>query len=564
MPQSRNTQKTGAAHSRPADASDRPSSVRDEDLVETIQFLLDTRKTLLDLATQVDEALRVIRAADDAGALRPALQKIATATTPKPHTTPPSKTNKFTPTEEQIAVLRRAHDPVLKITALAGTGKTTTLKLYAQRRGRQKGLYVAFNKAIADEAKRSFPDRVECRTINSLAYRALGVHRHRNQLRSAVYPQQVARVVGLSGSLFGYARTSLLSAVLEAIWSFCQSADDEITAAHASLRNLEATQWVAERAQDLWCRMSNFEDASVPFTHDVYLKKWQLEQGGNNLPFDYLLVDEAQDLNPVTAAIIDRFPGDKVYVGDQWQQIYGFRGAINALKTINAPELYLTRSFRFGQAVADVANRILNFALERPKRPVLGNPEIESSVSTQGDVAAVICRTNAGVFEIACEAQHRLHILGGFEDAAELLLSAHALKTKAMDRVKHRAIRRFRSWQDLLDYLDELDDPELSMITKIVRKYGPDLPAMIEDVRSRIVDEDAADLTLTTLHRAKGREWAAVGLAHDFRHPEEIAAQRAQRPSPELEEEIYLLYVAATRARQFLRLPGELSDTLAP
>lgn len=75
------------------------------------------------------------------------------------------------PTEEQLNALTMALDgKSFKVVAYAGAGKTTTLKLIGERlRGR--GLYLAFNKAIAQEAQQKFPRHVECRTFHSLAYR---------------------------------------------------------------------------------------------------------------------------------------------------------------------------------------------------------------------------------------------------------------------------------------------------------------------------------------------------------------------------------------------------------
>lgn len=50
-----------------------------------------------------------------------------------------------------------------------------------------------------------------------------------------------------------------------------------------------------------------------------------------------------------------------MYVGDRHQAIYGFRGASNAMELIPSDEtFYLTGSFRFGNEVAEVANRILD------------------------------------------------------------------------------------------------------------------------------------------------------------------------------------------------------------
>ena len=65
---------------------------------------------------------------------------------------------------------------------------------------------------------------------------------------------------------------------------------------------------------------------------------------------DVLLVDEAQDTNP---AMLDVFlrqkKTTKIIVGDPHQQIYAFRGAVNALDLVRPDVTYhLTQSFRFG------------------------------------------------------------------------------------------------------------------------------------------------------------------------------------------------------------------------
>jgi len=71
----------------------------------------------------------------------------------------------MTPAEEQQAIIgayRTGRSLVIK--AGAGTGKTTTLKMLGAERPGRKGVYVAYNKAIAQDAKRTFPAGVQCAT----------------------------------------------------------------------------------------------------------------------------------------------------------------------------------------------------------------------------------------------------------------------------------------------------------------------------------------------------------------------------------------------------------------
>lgn len=75
----------------------------------------------------------------------------------------------FTPTDEQSAArdtFVAGHSFVLQ--AGAGTGKTSTLKLLAETEPERKGLSVAFNRAIAQEAQAKFPPNVTVKTIHAL------------------------------------------------------------------------------------------------------------------------------------------------------------------------------------------------------------------------------------------------------------------------------------------------------------------------------------------------------------------------------------------------------------
>jgi hypothetical protein len=61
------------------------------------------------------------------------------------------------------------------------------------------------------------------------------------------------------------------------------------------------------------------------------------------------------------------------------------------------------------------------------------------------------------------------------------------------------------------------------------------------------VPEHAADEVISTAHRSKGREWSSVSLADDFPDPDERDLS---------DEEMRLLYVAATRAQHALDVSG--------
>jgi superfamily II DNA or RNA helicase len=75
------------------------------------------------------------------------------------------------PTGEQQANLDAAvTGGSVSISAAAGSGKTSTLRMIAEARPKTQMLYLAFNKAIQVEADGSFPPNVTCNTAHALAY----------------------------------------------------------------------------------------------------------------------------------------------------------------------------------------------------------------------------------------------------------------------------------------------------------------------------------------------------------------------------------------------------------
>jgi superfamily I DNA/RNA helicase len=92
---------------------------------------------------------------------------------------------------------------------------------------------------------------------------------------------------------------------------------------------------------------------------------------------------------------------------------------------------------------------------------------------------------------------------------------------------------------------------------QVVAQYGRALPALVADLRRRAVAHPGmAERVLATAHKAKGLEWPRVRLGADFPGLGELhAADRdgvAYLTPEERDQELHLLYVAATRARRQL------------
>lgn len=471
-----------------------------------------------------------------------------------------------TPTPEQAAIVAAFRTgKSLVIEAGAGTGKTSTLKMLAaaadDMRGGRRGLYVAYNRAIADDAKRDFPQSVQCSTAHSLAYGAVG-RNYRHRLNGPRVPaRETARILRINepvkiGDLY-VAPNQLARLAMEAVSRFCRSADPEPSGYHVPkkpglddpdvLRELRAV--ITPLARRAWDDLRS-TDGRLRFDHDCYLKLWALSEP--RLPAGYVMLDEAQDANPVILDVVTRQKDAQlIAVGDRSQAIYGWRGAIDAMDQFPAEvRLSLSQSFRFGSAVAREANKWLTVL--GAELQLTGYHRISSMLARLENPDAILCRTNA---EAMAQAMHSVKagrntaIVGGGSDIRKLAEAAVTLKAGA--GTDHPELYAFRTWSEVQDYAE--NDPggsDLKVLVQLIGSHGPDV---IMDVIDRLCDERRAEVVISTAHKAKGREWNSVRIASDFREPKKT---EDDEPGPIPREDAMLAYTAVTRAKLTLDRAG--------
>ncbi|MFF3459670.1 UvrD-helicase domain-containing protein [Streptomyces sp. NPDC002730] len=472
------------------------------------------------------------------------------------------------PTDEQAAaadVFRAGHH--LALQAGAGTGKTSTLILLASST-RRRGRYIAFNKAIAHDAAARFPATVTCKTAHSLAFAAIG-HSYARRLNG---PRQAGWRTGMALGITKPVRIgerdvthkALSHAVLNTVTRYCHSADRTLTRHHVPpLRGLEDKDLHAQLAQVVlpfarkaWADLQHPDDGVVRFDHDHYLKIWALSDP--KIDADFLLLDEAQDTNPVLEQVFiaQRAHAQLVMVGDSAQAIYGWRGARDVMTGFDGQALSLSQSFRFGPRLATEANRWLAIA-DAPIR-LTGSTAIPTELAPVEDPDAVLCRTNIGAMtEVMTHlaAGRRVALAGGGESLRALATAARDLKEGR--RTWHPELLLFPSWGELQDYAEH--DPaggDLKPFVDLIDQHGPEAILAAVD---QLAPEAHADVTISTAHRAKGREWANVRIATDFTPPKDTD-QRDENgrplPGPIDDGEARLAYVAVTRTRSRLDLGG--------
>lgn len=492
------------------------------------------------------------------------------------------------PTEEQeeiVSALRSDRNIVVQ--ARAGTGKTATLVMATRTQPYRRILYLAYNKAIAVDARRKFGGNVECRTLHSLAF----AHAKRWMRDRLTMPRQngrmVAAILGISRPLvisrdsFDMPIEARLSAhhlgrlTIEGVRRFCYSADPEIDERHAPKQPGLTPGAQEHLAQELvpWMQRA-WADLTSPvghlrLEHDHYLKLWAMTNP--QLPFDLILLDEAQDSNRLTSHLIaSQHHTQTAAVGDSAQQLYGWRGAFDALDHFtNHDLLYLTQSFRFGHAIANVGNVFLRLQDARPL--VRGHAQIPSRL-VEDMIApdAILCRTNAGAMEevIGQLELGRATFLQGGGDAIRRMAEA-AIELQDGMGTNNPELCAFTSWSEVRDYVEvDPSGSDLRAFVRLVETHGADVVIEACDKLinppsgDRLGGPSAAEIPLgavvvSTMHRSKGLEWSKVRIGRDVPGPRiDPETWTIREPSP---AEMMLNYVAATRARHDLD-PGPLRE----
>lgn len=471
----------------------------------------------------------------------------------------------FRLTDEQGAVSDGvASGDNLVVEAGAGAGKTSTLKASAKRiRGRAR--YLAYNSAAAKEAKASFPTNVKCSTIHGCAWRSTGVayaERRRVPLPGPDgAPRQpgwrVAEILRITQTIMcdqvPVEPHQLGRIVIETLNQWCCGIDPAITTEHVPWQrglsqagNAYLASEIVPLARRAWQDVRDVDNGQLNVAHDFYLRMWW-DSGKAKLWERVVLYDEAQDANPLAAAIIQSQQAQLVAVGDSYQSLYEWRGAINALDDWPADQvLYLTQSFRFGEAVAEEANKYLE--LMGAKMRIRGTPARRSLVVPELELPrAVLCRTNMGAMaEVmkALDAGRKPALAKGgetikaFAEAARQLQDGH--------RTAHPDLFAFPTWEAVKQYVETEEGQDLRVSVSLIEDYGADQLIAIVD---SLADDRNADVTISTVHGAKGLEWSTVGIGEDFLQPG-FDSEGHRRPMSRTLG--MLAYVAVTRPREVL------------
>jgi F-box protein, helicase, 18 len=439
-------------------------------------------------------------------------------------------------TAEQEAIINAAGN--IKVTAVAGSGKTTALIAYAQNKpANARILYLAFNKTVKTEAQKKFGalglHNVRVETAHSLAYRHI-VYRHGYTVSQQGYrTNEVANLLSLQAGGEKHAAFMMANHINKFIAYFCNSSAtkvqelnylDVVTDAKAKKFVAHFYPYIEDGTRRLLARMNS---GDIAVTHDFYLKKFQLSHPV--LSYDYILFDEAQDASAAMLHIVTRQQATKIIVGDTHQQIYGWRHAVNALEQTPFTTLQLSVSFRFGADIAGLARHVLGWKAHLQKT--------DAEVALQGmgtckaiRTKAIIARSNLGLLLKAIEAVtakkpvKTLYFEGNIssytyaEEGASLYDVLHLYNGKKQ-YIRDPLLQAMDSMTELEEYVENTEDMQLGMMVELVKKYENDIPHLLQTIRDKHLSneqKEKAEIIFSTVHRCKGMEYDEVELAPDF------------------------------------------------
>jgi ATP-dependent exoDNAse (exonuclease V) beta subunit len=139
------------------------------------------------------------------------------------------------------------------------------------------------------------------------------------------------------------------------------------------------------------------------------------------------------------------------------------------------------------------------------------------------------------------------HIVGGTEELERLVKDVFSLMKG--EPGSHSDFFGFTNWDEVISFSESEEGTDLRPFVTLVQKNGPS--RLWSAIKKSSSDEAAADVAISTAHKAKGCEWNSVQIAEDF-------ASSTTRDEHIPESEARLFYVAITRAKNLLSVSDAL------
>jgi hypothetical protein len=439
------------------------------------------------------------------------------------------------PTVQQnhILDLVENYEENLIIDAGPGTGKTRTLRLIDEAiRARYAVLYLAFNKRIVEEAKapdddgsQKFNETTEIRTINGAGHRVWGETASGRLTVDTLKTHNIFRtlVVTLSREEQNEAwtdyqliRTSVGKAkALGYIPNGVKSRVPSLIAPDIFFNDLEEKPSTLAQTliDDILARSIQLSYAgNIDYDDQLYMP---VMFGGSFPQIPLVLIDEAQDLNPVNHKMLEHYVNRGarlIAVGDPWQSIYAFRGAVQEgmeqiKERFNCEVADLSISFRCPSEIVKKAQwRNAKLTWSREGGEVAGLNSLH--VDDIPDDAAIICRNNAPLFSLALKllSNRRGVTITGTDIGKKIVKIMEKLGPQEMKR--DQLLDQIELWRQEKLAVQSTTANDTADCMRVFATFGKTLSEATG--YAEFLFKQSGTITLTTGHKAKGLEWDKI------------------------------------------------------
>jgi len=467
-------------------------------------------------------------------------------------------------TKEQENIINSKEDKI-KISALAGSAKSSTLYYYAKERPFNKILYLVYNKAMKDEAEKSFGKlrHVDVKTLHGLAFGYVGKF-YRDKLTFNYGVVDIIKDLNLNWNNDMELAVKINEMLKQYMLSDVETFNDLELYVDDDMRGQ-----IISLSEKLWSLMKSYK-SKIKITHDFYLKLFQLEKKDLGHKYDIILLDEAQDSSNMMFDIITNSNvKGVVVVGDAFQSLYSWRNAVNIMPMFNAKEYFLTTSFRVSQNIAHIANLIVSDISDNNiQMKGFNTKQIIVDKIDKSKPYVCLCRTNAYIFSEVAEAlsfnrNKKLFFEGGYQsyNFNNLVDCYYFSMGKS---TKNKTLSKFNNYYEMEEYADKTVDLELLALIKMVKKYGSRIIDIVDGIKhNSVAKKEVADILFSTVHRCKGMTYPMpVYISEDHFDIEKeymnkfIEQDTNKKVNNNFFEEMCILYVAITRCSGEI----ELSD----
>jgi ATP-dependent exoDNAse (exonuclease V) beta subunit len=402
----------------------------------------------------------------------------------------------------------------VSISSCAGSGKTTTLLKLAKKHTNKKILYLAFNKSlmteIASKIKDQKIDNMYPRTFDSLMREVYMNHTGGEAPRYVnLNPKTITNYI----DFFKGKNFALRKRYAKFFEEFCkQDVElDYFIKKHKLSERLFKSLWQKAITNEF----STFESVKKTVMMNHWCKNFIDKK------YDLVFIDESQDFDPL---MLDMLLKDvtvgRLFVGDSMQNIYVWRGCVNAFALLPANTLHVEfySTFRIGNPLCrnittkfDKCHMVSKASWDTIQRNEIGN--------IGGQQYTYLFRTWKSLLRTA-ETTPRIWIYSidkKFEEIERLFTKIQA---------------------GYYEEDDETEDQDLPAFLKSLSSY--ELNQLISNIKGNLVEKDQAAVLFYSTHSYKGLEDDIVRLYNDFK--------------TDSEEELNVLYVGMSRAKKVLVL----------